>query len=236
MNPRQRMGVGFLAIAIVGAVAVFFGVVTYVNDVESQVGDRVPAYVAGRDLDPYQPLRPGDFAEVEIPERWLPEGAVQNLNDLTGQVAAGRLTEGTLLQQANLVPRPSLANGQREIAIMIDAETGVAGKIGPGDRVDIWATFSSEVTGVGPRAKVIAENLLVIDVGVQQSRERPSPEGGFSESAAVPITFATDENQVKRLAFAESFALQTRAVLRPPADESLVPPDRKTYVETFGRD
>ena len=56
MNPRQRRGVLFLAFAVIGAVAVFFSVVGYVNDVESQVGNRVTAYVVGDQVDAYQPL------------------------------------------------------------------------------------------------------------------------------------------------------------------------------------
>jgi len=233
MNPRQRRGVLFLAFAVIGAVAVFFSVIGYVNDVESQVGNRVAGYVVADDVDAYQVLTEDDLERVEIPQRWLPDNAVRSLADLAGQVTASRLNEGTLLQASNLVSRPTLEAGQREIAILVDAETGVAGKVQPGDFVDVWATFDEGVTGSGPRTKLIAQGLLVIDVGVQVSREKASSTGAVSEGQAVPVTFATEREQIQALSFAESFAVETRLALRPPGDGSVVPGDQRTYEETF---
>lgn len=234
MNPRQRRGVLFLAFAVIGAIAVFFSVIGYVNDVESQVGNRVTAYVVGKSVEAYQPLDAGDLEKVQIPERWLPEGAVRSPEDLLGNVTAARLTKGTLLQQSNLVAAPSLEPGQREIAILVDAETGVAGKVRPGDYVDVWATFDQNVTGGGPRTKLIAQHLLVIDVGLKVSREKSRANGSVSEGQAVPVTFATERSQIQALSFAESFAVETRLALRPPGDTSVVPGGERTYEETFG--
>lgn len=233
MNPRQRKGVLFLAFAVIGAVAVFFSVIGYVNDVESQVGNRVTGYVLAKDVPAYQVLSTSDLEQVEVPQRWLPDGAVRQVGDLSGQVTASQLTKGTLLQASNLVPRPSLESGQREIAILVDAETGVAGKIQPGNFVDVWATFDESVTSTGPRTKLIAQGLLVIDVGLQVSREKARSNGGVAEGQAVPVTFATERSQIQALSFAESFAVETRLALRPPGDGSVVPGDQRTYEETF---
>lgn len=236
MNPRQRRGVLFLAFAVIGAVAVFFSVVGYVNDVESQVGNRVTAYVVEAQVDAYQPLDSDDLEEVEVPERWLPDGAVRSLDELIGNVTAARLSKGTLLQTSNLVSQPSLEPGQREIAILVDAETGVAGKVAPGDYVDVWATFDESITGAGARTKLIAQRLLVIDVGLKVSREKARSNGAISESQAVPVTFATERSQIQALSFAESFAIETRLALRPPGDSSVVPGGQRTYEETFTAD
>jgi pilus assembly protein CpaB len=234
MNPRQRRGVLFLVVAVVGAIAVFFSIVGYVNDVESQVGDRVTGYVVTRDVEPYQPLSRADLEAVEVPQRWLPDRAVRDLGDLAGQVTAAQLTRGTMLQSSNLIPQPSLASGQREIAILVDAETGVAGKVGSGDHVDVWATFDESLTGTGARTKLIAQNLLVINVGLTVERERANRSGGTTSGEAVPVTFATERAQIQALSFAESFAIETRLALRPPADTTVVPGDQRTYQETFG--
>lgn len=236
MNPRQRRGVLFLAFAVIGAVAVFFSVVGYVNDVESQVGNRVTAYVVEAQVEAYQPLDSDDLEEVEVPERWLPDGAVRSLDELIGNVTAARLSKGTLLQTSNLVSQPSLEPGQREIAILVDAETGVAGKVAPGDYVDVWATFDESITGAGARTKLIAQRLLVIDVGLKVSREKARSNGAISESQAVPVTFATERSQIQALSFAESFAIETRLALRPPGDSSVVPGGQRTYEETFTAD
>jgi pilus assembly protein CpaB len=159
---------------------------------------------------------------------------VRELGDLAGLVTSARLTKGTLLQSSNLIPQPTLQAGQREIAILVDAETGVAGKVQPGDYVDVWATFDEGVTGTGARTKLIAQNLLVINVGLKVERERANRSGGTTEGEAVPITFATERSQIQALSFAESFAIETRLALRPPGDTTVVPGDQRTYQETFG--
>ncbi len=48
---------------------------------------------------------------------------------------------------------------------MIDAATGVAGKIDPGSRVNIYATFKAENDKQKDQSKVIVANARVIDVG-----------------------------------------------------------------------
>jgi pilus assembly protein CpaB len=234
MNPRQRRGVLFLAVAIVGAVAVFFAVVAYVNDVESQVGNRIQGYVLKSDVPAYQPLAADELEKVDIPERWLPSGSISDLGALSGRVTSATLAKGTLLQNSNLVARPSLRAGEREIAILVDAETGVAGKVAPGDRVDVWATFDSQVTGSGPRTKLIAQDLLVINVGLKVNRQKASSGGGVAQTQSVPVTFATAQSQIKALSFAESFATETRLALRPPGDTTQLPGSSRTYEETFG--
>lgn len=235
MNPRQRRGVLFLAVAIIGAIAVFFAVVGYVNNVQSQVGNRVTAYVLSRNVPAYQSLAVADLQKVEIPQRWLPDGSISDTTALAGRVTSAQMAKGTLLQNSNLVPQPSLRAGQREIAILVDAETGVAGKIKAGDHVDVWATFPPDVTAAGPRTKLIAQNLLVISVGVKVDRKKQSVAGGVSNAQSVPVTFATAESQIKALTFAESFAAETRLALRPPGDTTTVPGGQRTYAETFGK-
>ena len=60
---------------------------------------------------------------------------------LIGQVALADIPAGSVLQEGMIGSPPELATGEREIAILVDAETGVAGKIDPGSIVDIVATF-----------------------------------------------------------------------------------------------
>lgn len=234
MNPRQRRGVLFLVIAAIGAIAVFFAVVSYVNSVEDQVGNRETAWVLRTNVAAYQPLTPDDLQKVEIPKRWLPDGSIGDLSELPGRVTAATMAKGTLLQNSNLVPAPTLRAGEREIAIMVDADTGVAGKIEPGDHVDVWATYSPDVTGSGPRTKLIAQDLLVITVGGQVNTKKQSLTGATTDTQSVPVTFATTQDQIKALTYAESFAQETRLALRPPGDSSEVPGGERTYSETFG--
>ncbi len=42
-----------------------------------------------------------------------------------------------------LVTPPEISEGEREVAILVDAATGVAGKIAPGRNVDVIASYGA---------------------------------------------------------------------------------------------
>ena len=91
-----------------------------------------------------------------------------------------------------LVAPPQLAPGQRELAILVDAETGVAGKIGPDSRGRHRSRPTRATTARRPESRVVVvPNARIIEVG------QPRVEGGrgVQEQAAdpaqvVPVTFA----------------------------------------------
>ncbi len=236
MNPRQRRGVVFLVVAALGAIAVFFSVVGYVNNVQNEVGNKVSAFVVSdkNGVDAYTTVTPAQLRRIEMPERWLPATAVHSLQDLDGMVSATALPPGTLIQGSTLIPKPTLRTGQRELAIMVDAETGVAGKLERGDRVDVWATYDDLGQVKVPRTKVIAQNLLIIDVGLPAERDRRASTGALDRSKAVPVTFALGEQEIKALTYAEGVAGEIRLALRPPGDTTLIPGDRRSYAESLG--
>ncbi|MEE1927810.1 Flp pilus assembly protein CpaB [Streptomyces sp. TRM 70351] len=231
MNSRQRRGIIWMLLSTVGALAAFVGVLSVLNDVESKVGPEVTAYEVKAGIEPYQALSRDQFTEVRMPERWLPRTAVTDLAAIDGKIAVNPLQQGSLLQNDMIADRPALEAGQQEIAIMIDAATGVAGKITPGARVNVYATFRGE--GDTPDvSQVIVQAARVIDVGRLTSIEsdgdtgRGGP-GGTGE--AVPITFALDTAGAQRIAYAESFATHVRLALVAPGDDVDIPQDERDY-------
>ena len=233
MNPRQRRGVMMIVVAVVGAIAVFFAVLSYVNNIESEVGDKVQAWRLTSDVPQYQAIPLDSVEEIEMPARWLPDTAVRSLDDLVGKVAAANIPSGTLLQSSTVIAAPEVEPGTRAVTILVDAESGVAGKLTPGAQVDVWATFDADTTTVGPRTKVVAQGMRVLDVGLETERTRQTSAGVVEPSQAVPVTFVASTDEIKALTFAESFALEVRLALRTPTDDSLVAPDKRSYEETF---
>lgn len=222
-----------IVIAIVGSIAVFFSVLSYVSDVESQVGDKVTAWQVVTEVEQYQAIPFEAVEEIEVPARWLPETAIRSIDDLTGAVAAAPIPAGTLLQSSSVISAPEVETGTRAVTVMVDAETGVAGKITPGATVDVWATFSADTTQEGPRTKIVSQRVQVLDVGLETERNRQTAAGVVEPTQAVPITFSATTDEIKALTFAESFAVELRLALRSPVDESLVPPNKRSYEETF---
>ncbi|KUH39277.1 MULTISPECIES: Flp pilus assembly protein CpaB [Streptomyces] len=232
MNARQRRGVILLVLSVLCALGAFAGVVVVISDVQAKVGPEVTAYRVKADVPAYAALRPAQFEKITMPERWLSTGAIRDLTAIRGKIAVAELRKGSLLQKDMVADRPALESGQQEIAIMIDASTGVAGKITAGARVNIFATFDDEGRGKNAVAesRLIVAGARVLDVGRltpidQRDNDRTGPAGG----EAVPITFALTTADAQRVAYAESFAEHVRLALLPSDGPATLKPGESTY-------
>lgn len=232
MNSRQRRGVILLVLSVLCALGAFAGVLSVIRDVNSKVGPEVTAYRLKSDIAPYKELTAGQFEKISMPERWLSDTAVTSLAEIRGKIAVTQLEKGSLLQTDMIVDRPELEAGQQEIAIMIDASTGVAGKINPGSRVNIYATFKAEDNDKGvDQSKLIVADARVLDVGKLTALEpgQSSNDRRRTANEAVPITFALDTADAQRVAYAESFAEHVRLALVAGGSTSTVPPGDRSY-------
>ncbi|MFI8825964.1 Flp pilus assembly protein CpaB [Streptomyces sp. NPDC053431] len=234
MNSRQRRGVILLLLSVLCALGAFAGVLSVISDVNSKVGPEVTAYRIKSDIAPYKALGPGQFEKITMPERWLPATAVTDLGQTEGKIAVTTLKKGSLLQKDMIVDRPALAAGQQEIAIMIDAATGVAGKITPGSTVNMYATFAGERGGQAAQSKLIVAGARVLDVGPLTPIGAGREERGSRATEAVPITFALSTVDAQRVAYAESFAEHVRLALVAPG--STTPPDPRDRTYTLDKD
>ncbi|MFE3825030.1 Flp pilus assembly protein CpaB [Streptomyces sp. NPDC059092] len=228
MNSRQRRGVILLLLSVLCAFAAFVGVLSVISDVNSKVGPEVAAYRLKSDVAPYEALRNDQFEKITMPKRWLSDNAVTNLSEVGGKVAITQLRKGSLLQNDMIVKRPALQPGEQEIAIMIDAATGVAGKITPGASVNVFATFAAESQGAAAQSKIIVSNAKVLDVGKLTALE-PNRDSKNQATEAVPITFALKTLDAQRIAYAESFAQHVRLALVAPGSDTTLRPGERTY-------
>ncbi|WP_131741441.1 Flp pilus assembly protein CpaB [Actinomadura roseirufa] len=212
MNPRQRRGVMLMILAALGAVAVFVSVLGYVGSVRAEVGTKVQVLRLKEAVPAYGRLDPGMVERVEMPRKWTPNTMLTDPGAVAGKVAPAPLVAGSYLQQGMLIDAPVLQPGQREIAIMIDAETGVAGKVRPGMVVDIYATFQQQSQqNQRSCASRIIRRALVIQIGAV-THER-SGANNQALNAMVPITFALTAEDSVRLTYAEAFAGHVRLAL-----------------------
>ncbi|MET7320004.1 Flp pilus assembly protein CpaB [Streptomyces sp. NPDC005549] len=229
MNSRQRRGIILLLLSVLCALGAFAGVLSVINDVKSKVGPEVAAYRVKSDIEPYTQLGAAQFEKIEMPERWLSGNAVTDLSQVRGKIAVTRLKAGSLLQSDMIVDTPALRPGQQEVAIMIDAATGVAGKITPGSAVNVYATFEGPRGGDPDQSKIIVTNARVIDVGELTSLEPDEDSRDREPTDAVPITFALSTIDAQRITYAESFARRVRLALVAPGGDTDVPDQDRTY-------
>ncbi|MEU1292400.1 MULTISPECIES: Flp pilus assembly protein CpaB [unclassified Streptomyces] len=229
MNSRQRRGVLLLLLSVICALGAFAGVLSVISDVKSKVGPEVTAYRLKKSVAPYTTLTTDQFEKIEMPERWLSPTAVTSLSQIRGKIAVTTLREGSLLQTDMIVEQPALQPGQQEVAIMIDAATGVAGKITPGATVNVYATFAGERDGDPAQSKIIVTNARVLDVGKITALDPGESSRTQRPTDAVPITFALSALDAQRITYAESFAQRVRLALVAPGGDTTVPEKDRTY-------
>ncbi|MBW3360817.1 MULTISPECIES: Flp pilus assembly protein CpaB [Streptomyces] len=232
MNSRQRRGVILLLLSVLCAFGAFAGVLSVISEVNSKVGPEVTAYQLKSGVAPYTALRSGQFEKITMPKRWLSENAVTDLREVEGKIAVTELRAGSLLQSDMMVRKPELRAGEQEIAIMIDAATGVAGKITPGATVNIYATFAGEQqreNGEPAQSKVIVSNAKVLEVGKLTALNPSGDDRRTQVTEAVPITFALNTLDTQRIAYAESFAEHVRLALVAPGSDGTIRPGDRTY-------
>ncbi|WP_460068981.1 Flp pilus assembly protein CpaB [Streptomyces sp. YKOK-I1] len=229
MNSRQRRGVILLLLSVLCALGAFAGVLSVIDDVNSKVGPEVTAYELRSDIAPYTALEESQFKKIEMPKRWLSENAVTDLAAIHEKIAVTTLKKGSLLQSDMIVDQPALQPGQQEVAIMVDAATGVAGKIRPGSSVNVYATFEGARDSDPDQSKIIVTNARVLDVGKITALDPDRNDRDSSATDAVPITFALSTLDAQRITYAESFAKRVRLALVAPGGATTIPDQDRTY-------
>lgn len=227
MNPRQRRAVLLLAIAVAGLLGVFALVANYVSQVETEVGDKILVLELVKPAKANESIADDMVQEKEIPAKWAPKAALKDRAQLIGFVAAADLAPESILQEGMLVTPPDINEGEREVAILVDASTGVAGKIEPGREVDVIASYAAEpgdvtagTKGKPARSIVIVPGARVIAVGAPRAKPGSGEEAQADPAQVVPVTFALDKTQELRVAHAQTFAADVRLALLRRGDSA----------------
>ena len=211
MNPRQRRGVLLMLLSVLLAVAVFFGVATYVSGVNSRVGPMTTVYQATEDLNAFSELTADRVEAVEVPVRWVDEASRLTVQDIEGRTIAVPLSAGSRVTMDVLVPPSDLNPNEREVAINVDAVTGIAGRVRPGDRVDVYAVFA-DTPGLANQSRILVRNVRVVSVGgTQQVQERSTGE----LQDVVPVTLALVPGDALSVTYASTFAAEVRLIGLP---------------------
>ena len=227
VNPRQRRGIVFMVLSVLVAVAVFVILTNYVRSVSSQVGPTTTVYRAAGPIDAYVPLDESNLEPYQVPERWAAPTARLDLPDLDGRRVGFALEAGTVVTSDMLVPPSDLSPTEREIAINVDAVTGVAGRVRTGDRVDLYAVFA-DVTGLPAQVRVLVRDVRIVSIGGVQTVTQSDDEG-IEEADVIPVTLALEPDDSLAVTYANAFAEEVRLVALP-TDTGL---DRSEDIEQF---
>jgi pilus assembly protein CpaB len=239
MTPRQRRGVLLLFVAAIGAILVFSAISNYVDDVRKDVDPKTTVLVLTRSVPELQPIPLDAVRQKSVPVKWAGREALRDPAELGNLVPSTPLQAGVELQQGMLIEPPALQEGQQEISILINADTGVAGKLEPGDMVDVLATFPPDDKTRSPAsARTLIRRARVITVGLPRSAPRPGSTNNRQDvtptaneqQVLVPVTFALRPTLALRLTYAETFASEIRLSLIRRGDENRkLPAGKREY-------
>ena len=202
-----------MAVALLVAVGTFVAVSTFVANVNSQVGQRVTVYQARQPIDPYTPLSADVVEPVEVPRRWVSESSILALSELNGRRIGFRVNAGTTISSDMLIPNSSLSSTERELAINVNPVTGVAGRVRPGDRVDVYAVFG-DVPGLPKQVRILQRNVRIVSIAGQQTVTQQNAQG-TRESEVIPVTLAVEPEAALSITYASAFAQEVRLVALP---------------------
>lgn len=210
---------GLMAIGLVG-----FGAVAWITlhpaNISSQTdstvaNDKVAILVAARPLRVGILLKPDDLAADQRPPRDIPPGAKMDTpaarTELFGAMVRRNLATGDVVLSADALNPGDrgflaavLGPGMRAVTVGVDAVSGLAGLIWPGDRVDLILTQSQDGTEVAPAHRVSGETVLhdvrviAIDRQLMQGATSESPES----QAVRTVTLEVAPSDAERIAVA----------------------------------
>jgi pilus assembly protein CpaB len=221
MNSRQRRGLLLLITAGLLAVVTFGMVGSYVSSVRAEVGNTVTVYRLNKDLPAFSPVVAADVTAIDVPSKWVGPGAFTD-KSFVGRQTSVALKADSYVSAEELIPPEDFAQGEREIAINVDAQAGVAGRIEPGDYVNVNVTFDSSGTSTATAAAapdvkealVLIRRARIVAIGLQHHSQGTQGD----TQTLVPVTFALSEQDSLKLLYAESFAKSVRLSKVLPQD------------------
>ncbi|MFH1463567.1 MAG: Flp pilus assembly protein CpaB [Pseudomonadota bacterium] len=176
----------------------------------------VEVVVAARDLNVGVPIGPDDVAVRAMEPEMVPgEGVFHAATELQGRVPRERILANELVREGRLAVADAgvglnalVSPGKRAMSVAVDAETGVAGFIQPGNYVDVIVTIRPDDTE-GQKSwasKAFLQGVRVLAVGQRldaSSEEKTSAtKGAFKKSSREKptVTLELDLEQAEELA------------------------------------
>ncbi len=226
-----------LGAVLLGLLAVMAARMMMSNGQSQGVKAEVPktfVIVAAKPLKFGDKIAPGDLKAQPWPGT-LPENAFASAAAAVGdgeRTALRDIKEGELIVATaitggagRLASSSLLGPDMRAVSVPVSETSGAGGFLAPGDRVDVFMTrkFEDDVAYAG----LVVQGARVLAIGQKSDTSLAEPE--IVKSATIEVTPA----EAQKIALAQTVG-EIHVALRATGDESRVPLQTVTAVETFG--
>lgn len=170
-------------------------------------------------------LKPEDLVAQKIPPSDVPQGARPDTlaarSELVGAMVRRGMMPGEIIKPADVM-RPGdhgflaavLSPGMRAVTLGVDAVSGTAGLIWPGDRVDLILTQQLDDTNLPQGRRTFAETVLtdVRVIAIDQQLVQGATPGGPEGQPARTVTLEVVPAEAERVAVATRLGRLSLAV------------------------
>jgi pilus assembly protein CpaB len=187
---ERRVGLPSGRAVVGGLLMALAAVGTFLAYADATADGTIDVLVAARDLAPGQTIRAGDVELVAVELPGQVRGLFGDLDAAVGRQLIAPVRAGEfLLGSATVVPLEGAET--MEIAISVPGSRAV-GRLQPGERVDVFSTWGSDVT-----------QLIAVDARVLEVRGSSSEGLGGTDTTVVRLAVA-DFGQVEALVHAQA--------------------------------
>ena len=182
-------------------------------------------FVAMKDIPMGDPVSAQAIKLEEWPKDKVPKGAITKLEDVENRRPKTRIFAGSPILENQLLGRgaidqgasDSIPKGSRVVAVKVDAVSGSASLIRPGDRVDLLLYVTQSGTGGASRTvtRTILQDIKVFAVNEVWDA---AAAGGEKSIAAKTISLLVTPTQAATVTMASEMG-QIRLVMRSPEDK-----------------
>ncbi|UJL47020.1 flagella basal body P-ring formation protein FlgA [Virgibacillus sp. NKC19-16] len=210
MLESKRKAIIFLLIAIALAVISGFLVLQKVQALNTDLGTEVTIYVANGDISSRQIITPDDVTTDEVPNSYLRDEHVTDIDDFVNKVSVVPLSEGDVITKNMLKEASSVTEAENRIISLIQSEKVFFDEaLTALDRVDILVSHSFDEE---PVTEVFMEDVKVARVA--------QSEGEFS-GVQVEVPYDMVPQLIHMQNYADSFRIVKANVGQlPPADQN----------------
>jgi pilus assembly protein CpaB len=206
--------IGVIAAVVLGAIGTFV-LVAYVRDAEDRAvaGERmVDVVVATKNIDAGTAAE--DLGSVtkseQVPEKVRSNSAITDVQDVKGLVTATALVPGEILLRDRFaspgeltkgVGEVKVPKGDMEVTLSLEPQRAVGGLIKPGARVVVIGTPGSTGATADSPPGVLAHQVLVTNVQVDDSTNQPSRDETqtVAPTRNLLVTLAVDDTTAARI-------------------------------------
>lgn len=206
MQDAKRRAVIFAVLSVVFASVAAFLFLQESNQLYAGLGSAQTVLVAKKDINSREALRAEDFEAVEVPEKYMNQSMVTNINEIEGYVSVIPIGEGDVLTKNVLRPAAQLSDPKKRMVLLRGSERVLFDETFTSqDRVDIIVSYQEDPdTGEKkPQTKIFLRDKLIHAVA--------------KGNKAIGLELSLSEAQ--ELIYAENFAHSIRVVKAPQSKD-----------------